>query len=104
MTDTTIAVHRNAKGRDRVRYTEQEARTIARRKPGLLAVRCHDQGCGAWHIVRHPHFRHDGTPKRRWPTASAANFVAAASNSRHPDSTVVAYPCPHCDGWHLGNA
>ena len=49
------------------------------------------------------HWKADGTEKRRFPDADAAN--RASFQLRLEEGVDLdPYPCPHCGGWHLASA
>ena len=48
------------------------------------------------------HWRADGTEKRRFPSADAANR-AALQLRLEEGADLDPYPCPHCNGWHLAS-
>lgn len=48
------------------------------------------------------HWRADGTEKRRFPTADAANR-AALQLRLEEGADLDPYRCPYCDGWHLAS-
>lgn len=49
------------------------------------------------------HTRADGTPKARFGSEADANRAAFQARLDH-GTELVAYPCPYCQGWHLGTA
>ena len=48
------------------------------------------------------HWRADGTEKRRFPTADAANR-AVLQLRLEEGVDLDPYPCPYCNGWHLAS-
>ncbi len=48
------------------------------------------------------HWRADGTEKRRFPTADAANR-AVLHLRLEEGADLHPYPCPYCNGWHLAS-
>jgi len=49
------------------------------------------------------HWKADGTPKTRYPSADEANRAAFQARLDHGVELNV-YLCEFCDGWHLGNS
>jgi hypothetical protein len=52
--------------------------------------------------VRGPHWRSDGSPKRRFPSEAEANRAALLARLEH-GTELDAYACPFCGDWHLGS-
>jgi hypothetical protein len=53
--------------------------------------------------VRSPHWRADGQPKTRYRSEQEANRASFGYRLDH-GVDLVAYLCPQCGGWHLGNS
>jgi hypothetical protein len=50
------------------------------------------------------HWTRWGTEKVRWTTETDAAAAAERTNAKGFNIPTMAYPCPVCDGWHVGTS
>lgn len=50
------------------------------------------------------HWTRRGTEKIRWDSYGDAHAAASRTNANGFNIPTMAYPCPVCDGWHVGTS